>query len=339
MTTRPEPTESGQPRTAPSKPAGRKPGGPQTPKGPFFGWPAFVAKPFTYREGRDAGISARTLQSAEFRQIAWGIYVHSRVTVDGLTEARAIKRALPDHAFVSHLTAARLWGAVVPHTPHLHASVPRGHHRSSRTHLVVHSSTRDPVTFRGLRVTSGVDTFLDCATLLDLVDLVILGDGLVKKGRTTTERLVAACAAARGRGARRAREAAALVRSGVDSSMETRARLLRVLSGLPELETDIRFHDEQGILLRRLDAGDRKTRTAVEYDGRHHIERKETWEADIGRREEFEDQHWRIVTLVSKDIFTTPGATVERLRRIFRERGIPPGRPRDDWRRHFSERE
>lgn len=309
------------------------------PGGPFFGWPTFVAKPFTYREGRDAGISARTLQSAEFRQIVWGVYVHSRVTVDGLTEARAIKRALPDHAFVSHLTAARLLGAVVPHTSRLHASVPRGHHRSSREHLVVHSSTRDPVDFRGLRVTSAIDTFLDCATLLDLVDLVILGDSLVKKRRTTPEQLLAGCAAARGRGVRRARKAAALVRSGVDSPMETRARLLRVLSGLPELETDIRFYDDQGNLQRRLDAGDRATRTAVEFDGRHHIEREETWEADIGRREEFEDKRWRIVTLTSKDIFTTPGETVKRLRRIFQQRGIPLGRPRDDWRRHFSGRE
>jgi len=267
------------------------------------------------------------------------VYVHARVKIDGLMEARAIDCALPDHAFASHLTAARVWGAVVPHTSHLHASVPRGRVRSSRANLVVHSSVREPVTFRGIRVTSAVDTFLDCARLLDLVDLVVLGDSLVKKKRTTPADLVAACEAASGRGARRAREAAALVRAGVDSGMETRARLLRVLAGLPELETDIRFYDDEGNLLRRLDAGDRSTRTAVEYDGRQHIDRQESWEADIERREEFEDEEWRIVSLVSKDIFVTPGKTVERLRRIFRKRGISVGSPRDDWCRHFPGRD
>lgn len=120
--------------------------------------------------------------------------------------------------------------------------------------------------------------------------------------------------------------------------METRARLLRVLSGFPELETDVRFYDEQGALQRRLDAGDCAPRTAVEYDGRHHIEREEQWEADLGRREEFEDQEWRILTLVSKDIYSTPGQTVERMTRIFRSRGIAVGRPSDEWRRHFPGR-
>jgi hypothetical protein len=111
--------------------------------------------------------------------------------------------------------------------------------------------------------------------------------------------------------------------------------MLRVLAGLPELETDIRFYDVHGNLLRRLDAGDRPTRTAVEYDGRHHIDRQQNWESDIGRREEFEDEEWRIVTLVSRDIFTLPGATVDRLRRIFRQRGIALGPVKDEWRRYF----
>lgn len=337
---RPPPRGTLVPMASSTEPAGSRHGASDRPaQRLFFGWPAFVQRPFTYRRGITAGISARTLQSAEFHQLLWGVYVHARVTTDGLLEARAIACALPEHAFASHLTAARLWGAVVPHSSSLHASVPRDRARSSRSNLVVHASVRQPVIFRGLRVTSVVDTFLDCARLLELVDLVILGDSLVKKGRTTPADLVAGCQQASGRGVRRARQAAALVRAGVDSPMETRARLLRVLSGLPELDTDIRFYDEFGNLLRRLDAGDRRTRTGVEYDGRHHIERQENWEADIGRREEFEDEEWRIVSLVSKDIFVTPGRTVTRLRRIFRKRGIPVGRPRDEWRRHFPGRE
>lgn len=301
-------------------------------------WPAFVRAPFTHQQARKAGISRRALESTEFRLLLRGVYIAASVEVSPVVQADATLLAARDGAFLSHHTAARLWGGVVPHTPYQHVSVPRGTPRSSRQDLVVHDSSRTPQTFRGLAVTSPADTFLDCATRLDLLDLVILGDSLARRGRLTPEQLVQRCQEATGRGARLARRAAGWVRSGVDSPMETRARMLRVLAGLPELETDIRFTDEHGTLLRRLDAGDRATRTAVEYDGRQHIDREKNWAADIGRREEFEDEQWRIVTLVSKDIFGTPEDTVRRLRRIFARRGIPMGRPSEEWRRYFPGR-
>lgn len=226
----------------------------------------------------------------------------------------------------------------MPHTDKLHLSVPRTVRRAARDDVVVHASSRTPTVFRGLRTTGADDTFLDLARSLGLVDLVILSDSLVRRRRTTPERLVRAAGAASGRGVALARRAAGLVRPGVDSPMETRCRLLRVLSGLLELETDVRFHDDFGVLTRRLDAGDRRTRTGVEYDGRHHIRREEQWEDDIGRREEFEDQDWRIVTLVSRDVFVTPARTVDRLRRILSARGMTVGQPRHEWRRHFPGR-
>ncbi|SOC54828.1 Transcriptional regulator, AbiEi antitoxin, Type IV TA system [Ornithinimicrobium cerasi] len=291
--------------------------------------------PFTHRQAGAMGITRRELQSRAYRKLLRGIYIRAEAPVGPYEETRAALLAASDGAFASHHTAARLWGGIVPHSARAHVSVPRGRPRSPREDLAVHSSSRTPTSFRGQAVTTPLDTFLDCATALDLLDLVILGDSLVRKRRITTAELLEGCRRATGRGARRARTAAALVREGVDSAMETRARLLRVLSGLPELETDIRFYDERGRLRRRLDAGDRKTRTAVEYDGRQHVAREEQWESDIGRREEFEDEAWRIVVLTSKDIYRTPGETVERLRRILRARGMTIGPARDDWRRYF----
>lgn len=303
--------------------------------------------PFTWRQARDEGISQRTLEGTSYRRLVSGVYVAASVpgntqatsksAIDD-TEARAALLVAGKHAFLSHHTAARLYGAVVPDVPVLHASVAPGRRRSRHREVVVHESRRQPVKFHGLPITTPEDVFLDLATHLSLVDLVVLGDSLVRRGRTTRERLVAAMEKATGRGIHPARRAAALVRRGVDSPMETRCRLLRVLSGLPELETDIRIVDEQGQLLRRLDAGDRPSRTAVEYDGRHHVERQAQWEADIVRRETFENEQWRIVPLVSKDIYTTPELTIERLTHIFRQRGMSVGRPSDEWRRHFPGR-
>lgn len=297
-----------------------------------------VSVPFTTQQALAAGLSRSDLRSSRYRHLVRGIHVVATAH-DATADARAaLMVASVGSAFVSHHTAARLYGAVVPDTPHLHVSVPPGVKRRRRDGVVVHTSRRTPVVFRGLAVTTAVDTYLDLAAHLHLVDLVVLGDSLVRKSRTTPEQLVAAAQEADGRGVRLARRAAGLVRCGVDSAMETRSRMLRVLSGLPELETDLRFYDRSGNLRRRLDAGDRRSRTAVEYDGRHHVERESSWEADIGRREEFEDEAWRIVTLVSKDIYRTPGRTVERLRGIFRARGIPLGPPRDEWRRYFPDR-
>ncbi|MFC6422390.1 hypothetical protein [Ornithinimicrobium tianjinense] len=300
-----------------------------------------LTRPFTTARGLAAGLTRADLESERFRRIVHGVHVAAAAAAADpvLADARAaLIVAASERAVVSHHLAARVYGAPVPDTPYLHVSVPHDVKRRRREGVVVHHSGRGGTTFRSVRITSAVDTFLDLAAHLDLVDLVVLGDGLVRKRRTTQAALVAAAASASGRGVRLARRAAGLVRPGVDSPMESRARLLRVLSGLPELETDIRFFDDRGQLRRRLDAGDRATRTAVEYDGRQHIEREQHWEGDIGRREEFEDEQWRIVTLVSKDIYTTPGETVARLRRIFAQRGIPMGRASDEWRRYFPGR-
>lgn len=297
-----------------------------------------VTQPFTTHEALAAGMTRGDLRSRRFRQLVRGIHVESTVTHVRAEARAALIVASVESAFVSHHLAARLYGAVVPDTPYLHVSVPPGVKRRRREGVVVHCSARRAGEFGGIPVTTPSDTFLDLAAHLHLVDLVVLGDSLVRRRLTTPDRLMRGAARAGGRGVRLARRAAALVRAGVDSPMETRCRMLRVLSGLPELETDIRFFDEHGNLRRRLDAGDRATRTAVEYDGRHHIERESQWEADLGRREELEDQDWRILTLVSKDIYVAPGETVARLERTFRGRGLAVGRRRDEWRRYFPGR-
>ena len=296
-------------------------------------------QPFTYTQGRTAGLSRRTLESTAYRRLLTNVYISSETSVDHVVEARAALLAGQPGAFVSLYTAARLWGGIVPHSHLAHVSVPAGRGRKQREDLRTGSSSRTPVRFRGVLTTSAVDTFLDLASCLNLLDLVILGDSLVRRRRTVPDELVETTQRATGRGLRVARRAAGLVRIGVDSPMETRSRMLRVLSGLPELQTDIRFHTPTGELRRRLDAGDRATRTAVEYDGRHHVEREAQWESDVLRREEFEDQEWRIMTLVSKDIFVSPGRTIERMATVFASRGMRVGPRKDEWRRYFPERD
>ena len=83
----------------------------------------------------------------------------------------------------------------------------------------------------------------------------MLGDSLVRRKRYDAggAARVRRLASIVGHYSRRARRAAALVRTGVDSPMETRLRLLIVFAGLPEPEVDHRVHDDDGTLLRRYD--------------------------------------------------------------------------------------
>ena len=183
-----------------------------------------------------------------------------------------------------------------------------------------------------------MQTFLDLAHQLSLVDLVVLGDSVVRRRRTTPEELVSATRERRGPYSRLARRAAALVRAGVDSPMETRLRLLIVFAGLPEPEVDHRVHDDDGTLLRRYDLTYLPFPHIIEYDGRQHAESDEQWLTDLGRDEALDDARIRRLVIVSRDIYSTPAATLARITKAMRAAGMPVPRLNDEWRRYFPSR-
>jgi hypothetical protein len=88
--------------------------------------------------------------------------------------------------------------------------------------------------------------------------------------------------------------------------METRLRMLIVLAGLPEPAVNLILRDELGAPIRRYDLPYRASRTAVEYDGRHHIERKSQWESDIERREAIDSDNHRLLVVIARGIYVEP---------------------------------
>ncbi|MBB1500975.1 hypothetical protein H5397_05945 [Propioniciclava sp. MC1683] len=308
-----------------------RPRPPRTPE------PVDIRRPFRTRDAAASGVSKRRLYSPEFRRIVRSVHILATVRPQSWHEAEAVILVAGDGAFVSHHTAARLFGAVVPDEEHLHASIEPTRHRSTIPGVIVHRSTHVPQRFRGLPVTSPVDTFLDLSACLGLVDLVAVGDSLVHRGRTTPEALVRA-AEEEGRG-RRAREAARLVRAGVESPMETRLRLLIVLAGLPEPEVNIKIRDERGDVVRRIDMGYSDQKVGIEYDGKQHATSRHQYAADVRRREELAALGWRLWVAVSDDLFTSPGAALARIVAVMRERGMGVPHLRDAWRAHFRGRE
>lgn len=293
--------------------------------------------PFTRRDFEASDLTEWELRRAH-KALFRGVYVScdAELTLELLAQA-AVLATGPD-CFVSHHTAARLLGGVVPDHPDVHVSY-RGV-RAQCEGISAHrmKSRQRLITFRGLRMTSAEQTFLDLAHVLGLVDLVVLGDSLVRANRTTPAALVEVAAQTTGPYCKLARRAAALVRSRVDSAMETRLRLLIVLAGLPEPEVDHHVRDAAGNVLYRYDLSYPKWRLVIEYDGRQHAESDEQWLSDIARDEQLDDWRVRKLVMVAKDVFRTPAATLARIVKAMRAVGMPVPALSDEWRRHFPSR-
>lgn len=299
-----------------------------------------TSRPFTRADAVAAGVDTRILRTSRFRRLFRRVYV-SRDAPGPHTLVRAALALHPATAYASHHSAAQFYGLPVPHDPRVHVTVlaaeDRRHHRGIRCHV----TTREPqlIEHDGLRVSHPFQMFIELAGVLDLVNLVVVGDALVKMFELAPERLVEHCRTSERHHAGAALLASSYVRSGVDSPMETRLRMLIVLAGLPEPTVNHKLYDENGKPRRRLDLSYLAIKLIVEYDGRQHAESIEQWGKDIERREEFDDDEWRILVVRSDGIYQHPERTLERIRRQLVARGWPSvPRINDEWRVHFPGR-
>ena len=158
---------------------------------------------------------------------------------------------------------------------------------------------------RGHQVTSEAWTWADLASLEEMshVDLVIAGDAFVGRVPELLPELRAlAAGTAVRRGVRALRRAAAQLRVGSGSAMETRARLVFGAAGLPEPELNTVITAEDGQFLARGDFVWRAARVVVEYEGDHHRTDRRQWQHDIARTRLLEALGWRVVRITAADL-------------------------------------
>lgn len=295
-------------------------------------------RPFTRAQARAAGISDGVLRGPAFQRLEHGVYVCHTVDLTARLRLEALLLVHPPGAYASHASAGRVYGLPLPVLPDEHVTV--GHRRDRRRvgsvrHHLAAPGARARI-LHGVPVSLPVPLFVELAEQLDLVDLVVAGDALVRWHRVTPEQLVAAARVLPGRVGRLARRAAALVRRDVDSPTESRLRMLLVLAGLPEPVVNHRIRWPDGEVRFRFDLSYPGVKVLVEYDGRQHRDDLDRWDADLDRRDWLDAHGWVVVPVVARGLYRRPDETLGRVRDALTRAGMGTSRTSsNEWRRYF----
>lgn len=163
--------------------------------------------------------------------------------------------------------------------------------------------------------------------------LVAVGDWMVASPRfarsgdprplMTPGQLVDSMGVLRSWGAVAARDAARLVRPGVESPRETALRLLLLRAGLPEPVCGAEVFDQRG-RIGWFDLVWREFGVIVEYDGDQHRTDTHQYEKDITRFDRATAATWNLVRVRSRGLLPDGRSeTVERVRDAFRTSRFP----------------
>lgn len=278
---------------------------------------ALAGRPFAVGEALELEVTRHRLRAADLTSPIWGVRRATQPdSVDELAQALAV--VLPRPYAFSHLTAARLWRLPLPTEWSLeepvHVIRPTNTPQLRRARLVGHRGLegRETQQLRGHEVTTPAVTWVDLASLpaLSVEALVIAGDAFATRDPALLAAMVEAAQQASWHpGVRAARAAAALLRAGSESPMETRARLAFAQGGLPEPELNAAVHDEAGQFVARGDFVWRAARVIVEYEGDQHRTSRRQWQHDIARTRLLEALGWKVIRITARDV------TDQRLRR------------------------
>jgi very-short-patch-repair endonuclease len=305
---------------------------------------ALQGEAFTVAQGRSIGLGQTRLRGRDLAKPFRGIRVQSASRQAGTPDQELLDRcaallvAIPEGAFFSHVTAARLWPLPLPQSSAaapIHVSVPAPGRPPRRVAVAGHL-VKDPlvgvVRRHGLPLVDPETLFCQLSTQLCLADLVAAGDALVlrpvyqdqrddERPWVSLPRLKERVELFRGRGKRAAAGAVDLVRPGAESRPETLLRLAIRQAGLPEPEVNVELRDTCGRFLGRADLVYRQWRVIVEYDGDQHRTSTRQFDHDVIRLEGFARAGWSVVRIVGRSFWADRDACVARIRGALIEGG------------------
>ncbi len=281
---------------------------------------------FSLASARAAGLSRGRLRGSGFVRLAHDLVAQLDDAIDECERLQLLATVLPRDTAFSHATAGWLLQAPVdpPSRPHI-ALTPR-RVLPQHAHLVVHGrrlTPEDVVVHRGLRVTSGAQTFLDLAAGLPPWELVAVGDALVRAGHLTADALTSRLSRAeRVRGVIRARSCAPLLSPLAMSRPESLMRYWLTTSSLPDPQAQVPVHDRGGRIVAHGDLGYPEWRVLLEYEGRQHAD-VEQFGRDVDRYSLMAAGGWLVLRFAAGHV-NGPAIVVDRTRRALVSRGWVP---------------
>jgi len=283
----------------------------------------FPEGPFTLAEARSLEISRRRVRSAvadgRLRRVLHNVYVRSDVQDTIELRAAAAGLVLSSNSVITDRTAAWIHGIdVLVHTEHeifppVESCALRWNARARRAGVDGRTrdlKPRDIMTIAGVRVTTPLRTALDLGCHLRRRDAFAALCLFIQRHGLTVAELERESLRYRGRrGVVQLRQLIPWADGRVESVREAWTLLAILDAGLPAPEPQVWIEDD-GVEVFRLDLVYRRSKVAVEYDGREwHLLTKEQKRHDAERREWLERQGWTVIVVRNGD-FT--GAALDR---------------------------
>jgi hypothetical protein len=281
---------------------------------------------FTMATARALGMTRGQLRGPRYLKLAHDLVVRLDDAIDEPERLRLLARVLPADAAYSHGTAAALLGAPVDLPARPHVVLTPWSVLPQHAGLVVHQrliQPQDVVRHRGLRMTSGAQTFLDLAATLGPAELLAVGDALWCGGHLDPDRLSERLQRAdRVRGVVRAREIAPLLNPKAGSRPESLIRYWLLASDLPEPQVQLPIVDRWGREVAHADLGYARWKVALEYEGRQHAD-ADQFGRDIDRYSLMAADGWLTLRFADRHL-GGPWTVVDRTRRALISRGWRP---------------
>lgn len=282
--------------------------------------PALAVKPFTVGRALEMDVTPSRLRGDDLATPFRGVRLPSTDQVTIAMLCRALQTKLPDYAWFCGVTAAELTRMPLPPkiagSRTLHVAVPVGRRtlvgRGIAGHTFTDSRWRRVA---DLRVSSPVRTWLECAPVLGVYDLVAAADYLIhwRSPIATIEELGKAVASGAGvRGIRKLRRAVELVHPRAESPQESILRAMLSEQGLV-FDVNVPIRTSGGADY-RADLVLQGTKVIVEYYGDHHRD-PQAFRRDLTRVRLLESDGWRVV-VVSIDDLADPRDLALRIRRL-----------------------
>ncbi|KQQ10190.1 hypothetical protein ASF46_03645 [Rathayibacter sp. Leaf296] len=231
----------------------------------------------------------------------------------------ALLYRLGKEAFACGPTAALLWGAPLDlpweRRTELDIAVaaprraPHADGISGRS-LAIDTSL-DVLTYPLGRLTTAARTWCDLGPVLELGDLVAVGDFFLHRGLCTQGSLEAAVSRYRSRrGLRRLRQALGLLDARAESRPESLVRVALVLAGVSGIEANVEIH-HAGAFLGRVDLCIPSARVIVEYHGDYHRVERDRWRRDRARIGRLRAAGYVVIELTGDDLADLPSVVAQ----------------------------